>query len=105
MLFRALSLCPSSVALAALGALTLAVACSSPSMTVAASSSGGSLAAGYEHSCSLVSGGGAVCWGQNLFGQLGDGDELDRGAPAPVVHLGGAIALAAGGYHSCVLLI
>jgi hypothetical protein len=42
------------------------------------------LAAGAVHSCALVEGGRAFCWGQNLFGQLGDGSTDTRNSAVPV---------------------
>ena len=39
------------------------------------------LAAGYTHTCALLSGGGVECWGGNYFGQLGTGDRMDRLSP------------------------
>ncbi|MCX5985064.1 MAG: hypothetical protein NTX54_00895 [Chloroflexi bacterium] len=42
------------------------------------------LAAGGQHTCGLVSGGTAYCWGGNSEGQLGDGSQTDRTAPVAV---------------------
>jgi HYR domain/Regulator of chromosome condensation (RCC1) repeat len=39
---------------------------------------------GVDHSCALAIGSGALCWGRNIFGQLGDGTTLDRVTPGPV---------------------
>ncbi|NVB42009.1 hypothetical protein G6O69_29555 [Pseudenhygromyxa sp. WMMC2535] len=68
------------------------------------------LALGSHHTCALLTGGEVMCWGRNGSGQLGLGhnnhigdDELP--ADAGFVELGGsAIAIAAGGYHTCALL-
>ena len=54
------------------------------------------LAAGYVHTCSLLTGGGAYCWGYNGIGQLGTGDTTDRHSPTAVTGLG------AGGQSSSV---
>ena len=42
------------------------------------------LAAGYAHTCALLSGGGFECWGDNSNGQLGTGDTIDRLSPTGV---------------------
>ncbi len=52
------------------------------------------LAAGDQHTCARRSSGEVVCWGYNNYGQLGDGG--DR-APQPVLGLGGAVGVSAGG--------
>ena len=43
------------------------------------------VAAGWMHTCALVAGGGAKCWGENVDGQLGDGTAAVRPLPADVL--------------------
>jgi alpha-tubulin suppressor-like RCC1 family protein len=62
------------------------------------------IAAGDTHACARTAQGGAVCWGANVHGQLGDGSDVDRSLPVPVVGLSSGVAqLASGGAHSCAL--
>ena len=42
------------------------------------------LAAGNTHTCGVTTGGDAFCWGQNVFGQLGDGTTTDASKPVAV---------------------
>lgn len=59
------------------------------------------LAAGAVHTCALMAGGQAYCWGQNISGQLGDGSNQARTSPVAV---SGGITFAeiyAGGAQTC----
>ncbi|MBK8048710.1 MAG: carboxypeptidase regulatory-like domain-containing protein [Anaerolineales bacterium] len=60
------------------------------------------VAAGWGHTCALSATGGAMCWGDNLSGQLGDGTRTDQWLPIAVSGLSsGAQQVAGGDYHTC----
>ena len=66
------------------------------------------ISAGHDHTCAVTSSGAVKCWGDNSYGQLGDGTTSQRATPTAVIGLGSAaVAVAAGGYwedaHTCVL--
>lgn len=67
------------------------------------------IAAGGDHSCALAKGSGDVlgvyCWGDNTFGQIGDGSTADRNVARPVVSASmlQPIAIATGDFHSCAI--
>lgn len=59
---------------------------------------------GPRHACALTDAGDVLCWGNNEFGQLGDGTEANSALPVGVLGLGpGVLAIAAGDYYSCAL--
>ncbi|MEE2758248.1 MAG: DUF4215 domain-containing protein [Myxococcota bacterium] len=83
-----------------------------PSVALAENTSIMDVGAGWNHSCALTSTGRIACWGGNTFGQLGLGDNRDRGAlaediiqPFSFVDLNErhVVQLAVGGNHNCVL--
>lgn len=59
------------------------------------------LTAGEGHACARADDGSVWCWGDNDAGQLGDGTDRDRAAPARVPGLTEAVEIAAGSQHTC----
>ncbi len=63
------------------------------------------IAAGYYHTCVLDSLGRVWCWGDNTFGQLGNGtSEMKSAQPVRITEISDAAAISAGEYHTCTLL-
>jgi alpha-tubulin suppressor-like RCC1 family protein len=62
-----------------------------------------SIAAGERHSCA-VAGDKVWCWGDNDFGQLGNGSLKAQSRPVPVEGVDGAQTVVVGSLHSCALL-
>jgi alpha-tubulin suppressor-like RCC1 family protein len=62
------------------------------------------VAAGGRHSLALLANGAVVAWGDNEFGQLGDGSTTTSSVPVAVSGLTGVKAIAAGENHSLALL-
>lgn len=62
-----------------------------------------SISAGYKHTCALTSAGQAYCWGDNSYGQLGDGTTTNRTQPTPVAGGLTFVAISAGYWHTCGL--
>ncbi|HHM04491.1 MAG TPA: hypothetical protein ENJ19_01950, partial [Gammaproteobacteria bacterium] len=61
------------------------------------------VAAGEEHTLALDEAGLVWSWGDNSYGQLGDGTTAPRHSPMLVAGLGPAVAVAAGARHSLAL--
>jgi alpha-tubulin suppressor-like RCC1 family protein len=55
------------------------------------------------HSCALRSTGRIFCWGNNFYGQLGDGTRVNTRAPVRVAQLRDMVQVAVGRFHSCGL--
>lgn len=65
-----------------------------------------SLSGTHKHTCALTAAGGVQCWGRNWHGELGDGTTDYRVTPVTPVGLeSGVTAIAAGGFHTCALLV
>jgi hypothetical protein len=56
------------------------------------------------HTCAVLADTTVACWGDNLFGELGNGTTEDSETPVPVSNLSGVTALATGWYHTCAVL-
>lgn len=80
---------------------TIAVA--SPSGGVTAPITGiARVVGGSGHSCAIATGGAMLCWGDNVYAQVGDGTSEERWTAVPVIGLAGAAQTAgAGGSHTC----
>ncbi len=95
-----------SVALAAL--VAVAVLSSSTDHARANPASGyASVSAGGYHTCAVTTGGGVLCWGWNVDGQLGDGQACGATCPVPVQVSGltsGVSSVSAGSFHTCARL-
>ncbi len=63
------------------------------------------ISAGAYATCAVLESGAASCWGDNQFGQLGDGTATDASTPVDVEGLSSqATAVATGKTHTCALL-
>jgi alpha-tubulin suppressor-like RCC1 family protein len=61
------------------------------------------IAAGIAHTCALTPEGGVQCWGNNDYGQLGDGTNIGSNVRVEVLGIEGGVSIVAGGNHTCVL--
>ena len=61
------------------------------------------IAAGIAHTCAITPEGGVRCWGNNTYGQLGDGTNTASNVPVKVAGIAGGTTIVAGGNHTCVL--
>jgi alpha-tubulin suppressor-like RCC1 family protein len=59
--------------------------------------------AGGVHSCGVLTDGSAYCWGNNDYGQLGDGSTTRRVFPVPIAGTMRFAMLTAGAAHTCGL--
>jgi alpha-tubulin suppressor-like RCC1 family protein len=61
------------------------------------------IAAGEEHTCALMDVGRLKCWGDNEWGQLGDGSTHDQPRPADVAGIMDVAIVTGGSWHTCAL--
>lgn len=62
-----------------------------------------SVSLGKSHGCGVRNDGTVACWGDNAFGQLGDGSTSSSSNPVQVVGIDDAIEVAVGQLHSCAI--
>ena len=79
--------------------------CSAVPVTVTSVTDATQVAAGYFDSCALLSAGSVDCWGDNTYGQLGDGTTTPSSVPTAVSGISGAKEIAVGEGHACALLV
>ena len=61
------------------------------------------IAAGFYHTCVLLESGSVSCWGNNQFGQLGDGTNENSAVPVQAEGIANATDVATGWFDSCAL--
>jgi hypothetical protein len=59
--------------------------------------------AGYQYTCGLTTSGAAYCWGDNDYGELGNGNTTFSPVPVPVSGGLSFVALSTGYFHACGL--
>lgn len=91
----------------ALGNGTTVDAFTPAAVNLGAGRSAKSVSAGHQHTCAVLDNDSIKCWGENYFGSLGIGTTVDAYLPGASVNLGAgrsAMAVTAGGDHTCALL-
>lgn len=83
--------------------LTLAGATAFALTTPTAAPATGTIAAGNSHTVALKSNGTVWAWGDNYYGQLGDGTTTDRPTAVQANGLTGIVSVAAGYFHTVAL--
>ncbi|MBK8049792.1 MAG: biotin transporter BioY [Anaerolineales bacterium] len=62
------------------------------------------IAAGGKHTCALTTAGAVLCWGYNVYGQLGDGTQTDHWTPVAVTGITSGIqVITAGSGDTCAV--
>jgi len=96
------------------GAVEVCATGSATTLNCVALAGATNVVAGYGYSCALLASGRVRCWGNNSYGQLGDGTDESRLNPVEVcrrgsiatsdcVPLDNVTAIAGGSYHVCAL--
>jgi alpha-tubulin suppressor-like RCC1 family protein len=85
-----------------------------PAISFAAGRTATAIAAGANHTCAVLDNAQVVCWGDNEYGQLGQGNMINIGdalnatiVATPTINMGtgrSVVAISAGNLHTCALL-
>ena len=59
------------------------------------------ISAGYDFACALTNDSTVHCWGDDAYGQLGDGTDNTTGTPVTVRGLSGVSSVSAGAFNTC----
>lgn len=86
------------------GAGTSASSALSKPVLVAANTPATSVSAGEDFACALFAHGTVKCWGNNTYGQLGDGNYVSSATQVQVRGITGATQISSGINSACVLL-
>jgi alpha-tubulin suppressor-like RCC1 family protein len=82
-----------------------ATPCSTTPVAVSGLSGVTGIAVGNRSACALLSDGTVKCWGDNTYGELGNGTTTSSSTPVPVTGLSGVTAISVGDdYTVCALL-
>ena len=88
-----------------LGDGTTVVSRPTPAAVIPAINDGAGVALGYYHSCARRRDGSIRCWGDNFYGQIGDGVSTRVSAPTAVPGITNAVEIRAGGNTTCARLV
>jgi alpha-tubulin suppressor-like RCC1 family protein len=77
--------------------------CSTVPLAVAGGNSFSSVSTGWDQSCALTSSGAAYCWGEGIYGALGDGSKTNSRTPVPVTGGLTFASIGTGTYFACGL--
>jgi alpha-tubulin suppressor-like RCC1 family protein len=61
------------------------------------------VAAGYAHTCAIKQDGSLWCWGDNRYGQVGNGNFIGSITIPVQIMSSGVVSVAAGGWHTCAI--
>ena len=62
------------------------------------------ISSGFSRTCARMDTGIVRCWGDNGWGELGDGTTVARSIPVTVTGLSNVAAVSAGNFHTCALM-